>query len=550
MKYRIAAVRTLGVVAIMAMAYLAGTGGATADNAAYSGVSTAIGGQAGLYAATATGTTPVAGATPLAAADSFSVAPGDTLAANVLENDTNAGSARPVGAWNGPGTLTLTPLGSFTYTAPAGSSGAYTFSYVALNGTLQSNTATVTITISPATSGGVVALDGRAIYNAASCSSCHGTDGVGFLSLSTTTMSNQAFFDKIETGSMAAYKGALTTAEVQAIADYFVPPPPPATTTTTTTTAPATSTTTSTTVAPTTSTTAAPATGGPDGAALFAASCSACHGSTVSTGLSNAGVLAKLTTGSMATYAKTGGTSWTALERQAVADFVKPPAPPSTTPTTAPPGTTPPGTTPPSTTPPAAPGTGASVYNAYCAACHGSDLTGSPMGPGIIGESRSEIAKVVRKGDGTMPAFNSAVLSDKSLAMLTDYIGTFGSKGGHGDGHGGDGDDDHGTTTTTTTPAAIGSSVYTSYCAACHGADGTGTNLGPNIAGEKTGETLDVVRSGDDGMPAFSATMLSDADLAAVADYVAALDGGGDGGHRGHGGDSHKKSKGHDKDDD
>jgi len=168
------------------------------------------------------------------------------------------------------------------------------------------------------------------------------------------------------------------------------------------------------------------------------------------------------------------------------------------------------------------------------------------MGPGIIGESSSEIAKVVRKGDGAMPAFNSAALSDKSLAMLTDYIGSFGSKGGHGD----DGDDDHGTTTTSTPPVATGSSVYTSYCAACHGADGTGTNLGPDIAGEKTGETLGVVRSGDDGMPAFSATMLSDADLAAVADYVAALDGGGDGGHGGHGGDSHKKSKGHDEDDD
>jgi len=527
MKYRIAAVRTLGVVAIVAMAYLAGTGGATADNTAHSGVTTAIGGQAGLFAGSTAGATPVTGATPVAAADTYSVAPGATLTGNVLANDTNAGSAEFLSPAIGSGALTFFASGSFSYTAP-GSTGTYTFNYVAWNGTIQSNVATVTITIETTTSGGVVALDGRAIYNGAGCQNCHGIDGttptaVYYPVLSPTNLSNTAFFDKVETGSMAAYKGALTTAEVQAIADYFVPPP------VSTTTVPAT-------------TTTAPATvpaGGPDGAALFAASCSRCHGATVSTGLSNAGVVTKLTTGSMAQYAKTSGTSWTALEKQAVADFVKPPAPPSTTPTTKPTGSTPP-STPPTTPPAAEPGTGASVYNSYCSACHGSDLTGSPMGPGIVGESRSEIANVVRNGDGAMPAFSSTMLSDKSLSMLSDYMATIGSKSGHDDD---ESDGGHGTTTTTSMPpVATGSSVYTSYCAACHGADGTGTNLGPDIAGEKTGETLGVVRSGDTGMPAFSATMLSNADLAAVADYVAALDGSSN--------DGHKKSKGHDEDDD
>jgi mono/diheme cytochrome c family protein len=70
------------------------------------------------------------------------------------------------------------------------------------------------------------------------------------------------------------------------------------------------------------------------------------------------------------------------------------------------------------------------------------------MGPDIVGESSSEIYEVVRQGDGTMPAFSYQTLSDADLALLVDYIASWGGDGDHssddGD-HGGDdmGKDDH-----------------------------------------------------------------------------------------------------------
>ena len=47
------------------------------------------------------------------------------------------------------GTLTLAPDGGFTYTPDANFNGEDTFTYNATDGTLESNTATVTITVSP-----------------------------------------------------------------------------------------------------------------------------------------------------------------------------------------------------------------------------------------------------------------------------------------------------------------------------------------------------------------------------------------------------------------
>ncbi len=72
-----------------------------------------------------------------------------------------------------------------------------------------------------------------------------------------------------------------------------------------------------------------------------------------------------------------------------------------------------------------------------------------------------------------------------------------------------------------------GSSVYVQYCAGCHGSDGQGTAFGPDIQGESAGEVVEVTRSGDDEMPGFDSSVISDADLEALAAYVAGLPGGG-----------------------
>jgi mono/diheme cytochrome c family protein len=85
-----------------------------------------------------------------------------------------------------------------------------------------------------------------------------------------------------------------------------------------------------------------------------------------------------------------------------------------------------------------------------------------------------------------------------------------------------------GTTTgagTTTTAEADGKTVFTSNCGSCHtlGAAGTGGSVGPNLDDLKPdAATVDAqVRNGGGGMPAFEGR-LSDAEITAVSQYVAA----------------------------
>jgi cytochrome c6 len=78
--------------------------------------------------------------------------------------------------------------------------------------------------------------------------------------------------------------------------------------------------------------------------------------------------------------------------------------------------------------------------------------------------------------------------------------------------------------------APVGEAVFTSTCAGCHtlqaaGATGSsGPNLDAVVPDAATVEA--VVRGGQGGMPAFEG-QLYDAEIAAVAEYVAAIAGGG-----------------------
>ena len=99
----------------------------------------------------------VANVPPVAADDAYTMTGNTTLtvtAPGVLANDTDANND-PVMAnlAAGPltGTLSLHADGSFTYTPPIGYSGVVTFTYRANDGLADSNTATVTITVTAAT---------------------------------------------------------------------------------------------------------------------------------------------------------------------------------------------------------------------------------------------------------------------------------------------------------------------------------------------------------------------------------------------------------------
>jgi mono/diheme cytochrome c family protein len=95
------------------------------------------------------------------------------------------------------------------------------------------------------------------------------------------------------------------------------------------------------------------------------------------------------------------------------------------------------------------------------------------------------------------------------------------------------------TTTTTTGGAASGKTVFTTNCGSCHtlNAAGTSGNVGPNLDQLKPDEaTVErQVRNGGGGMPAFEGR-LSDAQIMAVAAYVAQNAGKGGGGGGGGGG--------------
>jgi VCBS repeat-containing protein len=92
---------------------------------------------------------------PVAAADAYSTNEGQTLNVNrnngVLANDTDPDGGDTLTAVvidaASSGTLALQPDGAFSFVPAAGFHGAVTFSYQADDGTLRSNTATVTITV-------------------------------------------------------------------------------------------------------------------------------------------------------------------------------------------------------------------------------------------------------------------------------------------------------------------------------------------------------------------------------------------------------------------
>jgi VCBS repeat-containing protein len=105
---------------------------------------------------------------PIAANDSYSLAEDGSLsvpAAGVLANDSDAdGDALSASLVSGPshGTLTFNPDGSFVYTPSANYNGSDSFTYVANDGTINSNTATVFLSISSVNDAPVASNDSYA----------------------------------------------------------------------------------------------------------------------------------------------------------------------------------------------------------------------------------------------------------------------------------------------------------------------------------------------------------------------------------------------------
>jgi mono/diheme cytochrome c family protein len=155
---------------------------------------------------------------------------------------------------------------------------------------------------------------------------------------------------------------------------------------------------------------------------------------------------------------------------------------------------------------------GASLYQSKCAACHGAQGVGGTLGPELQHPVRDYSSWVVRHGRATttfpapMVAVPAGDLSDAALTKIWDYL-------------------DQPAQPTT------GQALYLDYCGNCHGADAKGGPTTRNILNE-LGELKSRVRQGAhpgefdmrrEYMPAFSTSVLTDAELDLIYKYVDSL---------------------------
>ena len=316
--------------------------------------------------------------------------------------------------------------------------------------------------------------NGQALYGAR-CAACHGANGGN---LSGTSLPRTTFITITLNGQggMPAQTGISST-EVGAIWDYVTGAAP----TTTTTTQPG----------ATTTTTAAAS-----GATVWAQSCSSCHGANggnvVPTSLTRSQLVSVVNNGTpgMPAFASLGST-----QVGNVVDYLLSVSAPTTT-------------LPGATTTTTAPRSGAVVFAASCALCHGSDggdLRGNTL-------SLSQVINIVAKGQGSMSGFASR-LSAVEIDNVGQFVRSVGASAG--------------VTTTTAAPgsAISGSNLYMQNCSSCHGLHGDGGSGGA-VAATSMNRTqvVSVITSGTGGMPAY-ATRLSATEIAAIADHVLASGG-------------------------
>jgi mono/diheme cytochrome c family protein len=147
------------------------------------------------------------------------------------------------------------------------------------------------------------------------------------------------------------------------------------------------------------------------------------------------------------------------------------------------------------------PSTPRDVYAMECASCHGATGEGTARGPQIRNPVPSYAAWVVRNGRGDMPEFDGSLVSDDELDTMFTWLGSF-------------------------PKPADGAGLFQRFCSNCHGGGGG--------LGEEAGELRGVVRGGvgsnpgsGEYMPAFPASVLSDADVAKIASFLTGGSGGG-----------------------
>ena len=158
---------------------------------------------------------------------------------------------------------------------------------------------------------------------------------------------------------------------------------------------------------------------------------------------------------------------------------------------------------------------GEEFFLSVCAACHGTDGEGTPLGYEIQHPVRDYSTWVVRHGrpagnpelpGSVMVAYEPGTLPDATLEEIWDYLDTY-------------------------PQPTTGEALYMDYCRNCHGEDAAGGITGVDIRPE-LGEIFEKVREGEnvgawsnrpEAMPAFDESRLTDAEIQLIADHVATL---------------------------
>jgi cytochrome c551 len=112
---------------------------------------------------------------------------------------------------------------------------------------------------------------------------------------------------------------------------------------------------------------------------------------------------------------------------------------------------------------------GAALFQQHCGACHGADATGgASFTTSILGYE--PIDTIVKEGKGTMPAI---AIDDAEIASIQSFLLEPADETS--------GDDETEETEDTVDGSSPALEIYAAECAACHGDEGEGNEIGPTL---------------------------------------------------------------------
>ena len=265
--------------------------------------------------------------------------------------------------------------------------------------------------------------DGATLY-ANNCASCHGATTNSTKIGATVTRINNGITNEASMNSLGT---SLTAANITAISDYLIS------------------------LSSSTPT---------DGATLYTNNCASCHGA----GSNSAKVGATVTRINNGISSVTSmnylGSTLTAANIQAIADYLATVAPPTTA---------------------------QGLYTAYCASCHGADGSGGTSGENVLGESTGGILDAIDKEEDMQYL---SFITNEQAKLISDFLNGVAPP-----------------------VSGTGETLYATNCAGCHGTGANSTKAGATVARINSG--ISSVSS----MNYFSST-LSTADIQAISDYL------------------------------